>query len=165
MIELLWVADEQVARDASALTKLWDRWHERSRRGASPFGVVMRPVEEAIACPFPSREYRPAYLSAGEVIQIGDAALAEPLWAYMSFLSRAMRERRFEPHACGVRQITSVRIAGPEELRSAAAQYANSAGVCECSREPDVLMEIRFDDGQRMRTVDFRPELPLKMSW
>jgi hypothetical protein len=63
-IELLWVRDPQeVQSESTRPTRLWDRW-SRLTRGACPFGIVLRPGDDAgeAGCPFPSWPYRPRYL-------------------------------------------------------------------------------------------------------
>jgi hypothetical protein len=59
-LELLWVRDPEQARaEPAALTGLWDRWARRDR-GASPFGVGLRPVHPGVVdVPFRAWEYRP----------------------------------------------------------------------------------------------------------
>lgn len=71
MIELLWVSDPGEAQSQLAKrTLLWDRWSDR-HRGASPFGIRVRPADpERTVPPFPAWEYRPPYLPDPLVMHI-----------------------------------------------------------------------------------------------
>src|SRR6476469_1899356 len=93
MIELLWVSDaEEAQREPALRTQLWQRWLQR-RTGASPFGFIARPVDAtAPAEAFPGWQYRPDWLPKGLVVHVAEAAIEEPMWVYMDFLTRAQRQ-------------------------------------------------------------------------
>jgi hypothetical protein len=171
MIELLWVEDEGEARNELTLpTQLWDRWSHRDR-GASPFGICVRPVPGNEASPpFPVWDYRPQYLPYPLAIQIAAGTpLHEPFIAFMSFVRRpdsASDERR-QPldHPIGFGEISAVRIASPILPVSPAAQSIANAGVASFAPGPCDRMELTFDGGVRGRFADFSPDLPLVARW
>lgn len=82
MIELFWVSDPSEAQNESTRhTLLWERWSGREVN-ACPFGICLRPTdpEDVGPPPFPSWEYRPAYLPDPFVMHIGEAGIEEPMW-------------------------------------------------------------------------------------
>jgi hypothetical protein len=82
MIELLWVNDPSEAQNQSTRsTLLWERWAARETKRSS-FCICLRPANpNAIAeAPFPSWEYRPAYLPDPLLMHIGEAGIEEPMW-------------------------------------------------------------------------------------
>jgi hypothetical protein len=173
-LELLWV--EYTAEAQSNLvrrTGLWERWSRRGR-GASPFGVCFRPVEQGQEdVPFSSWEYRPPYLPEPLVIHMGTNSerAAEPLLFYFPLVRRpdsaeASRRQPLE-HAAGLREITRIRIsllpddAASSLLRTVEEQCPSlSFAVAN-----DDLLEIGFDGESAGRSVDFRPTLPLIFRW
>jgi hypothetical protein len=162
MIELLWVSDEREAQNQSTeRTLLWERWSGRDGN-ASPFGICLRPVDsQDTKTPFPSWEYRPAYLPEPLFMNIGEAGVEEPMWVYTSFMQRAHRERWFIEHPIGIREITSLALTTPAPLRSAVSQRIVQSGILSTQEGPKSLLEIGFDAKRRKETVDFRPHLPL----
>ena len=89
MIEFVWVSDAMEAQSQSARrTLLWQRWSSRAGN-ASPFGICLRPVDsQDTKAPFPSWEYRPAYLPDPLFMNIGEAGVDEPMWVYLNFMQR-----------------------------------------------------------------------------
>jgi hypothetical protein len=161
MIELIWVSDAIEAQSQSALrTLLWQRWSSRAGN-VSPFGICLRPVDPQIRkAPFPSWEYRPAYLPAPLFMNIGEAGLEEPMWVYLNFMQRAQREQWFIEHPIGVRQITGLTLTTPVPLRSAVARTVVGNGILSTRTGTTSLLEIEFDSKRRKECVDFRPHLP-----
>jgi hypothetical protein len=170
MIELLWVSDSAEARNESTRpTQLWERWSGRDS-GACPFGIVVRPVDPAPVDParaqtsqppFPSWEYRPAYLPDPLVMHIGEAGVDEPMWVYLNFMRRAAREQWFVEHPAGIREITALTLTSPAPLSSTVSERMISNGVLSSLHGSKYLLEIEFDRGGRNQVVDFRPRLPL----
>jgi len=111
MIELIWVSDAMEAQSQSARrTLLWQRWSSRAGN-ASPFGICLRPVDaQDTKAPFPSWEYRPAYLPDRLFMNIGQAGVEEPMWVYLNFMQRVQRERWFVEHPIGIREITGLTL-------------------------------------------------------
>jgi hypothetical protein len=94
-------------------------------------------------------------------MHIADAGIEEPMWIYVSFLTRSQRQQWFHEHPAGIREITRVTLHTPVPLRSAAAQTVVDAGVIHSASAPAYGLEIEFDGKPTGRRVDFRPALPL----
>jgi hypothetical protein len=161
MIELLWVRDVQEAQnECSRRTLLWERWSGRTDR-ACPFGICLRPVGfQGTGPPFPSWEYRPAYLPDPLVIHIGEGGIEEPMWVYLGFMRRARREQWFIEHPIGIREITGLALTTPVPLRSNVSQKIVENGILRTQTGAISLLEIEFDGNRRKESIDFRPSLP-----
>jgi hypothetical protein len=171
MLELLWVHDPEQARNAQTRpTHLWERWCGRSRN-ASPFGICLRPQHpETTALPFPAWAYTPAYVPAPWVIHVGDHAtmLAEPLLFYVAFDRSPDQAASRSPitHAAGFREITALRVQGPQQTPlSAVLQAAVDTGAVTWCPGSQHHMEIGFDGETHNQIIDLRPTLPLTLSW
>jgi hypothetical protein len=173
-LELLWVVDPAEAQgDPARRTGLWERWSRRGR-GASPFGVCLRPTQRGVDdVPFPAWGYRPPYLPDPLVIQMGanSAVVTEPLLFFMSFGRRpdSGEPSRRQPleHAAGLRAITRARFTGPRDWGNSIAMSAVEH-ECLCLRfvpGDEDLVEVGFDEEKEGRSADFRPNLPLIMRW
>jgi Glyoxalase-like domain len=163
MLELVWVSDEAEARGPTARrTMLWERWSRRGR-GASPFGVCVRPEgeEDSAVVPFAGWQYEPEYLQAPLAMHIGNAVIEEPMWVYMGFLRRTMREQWFLPHANGASEITGLTLVTPVPLVSDASRRVVEGGALTVVSGAEHLMRIELDGGVRGESVDLRPELPV----
>jgi hypothetical protein len=161
MIELLWVSDPQeVQKESTARTLLWERWCGRAS-GSSPFGICLRPVDpQNRELPFPGWEYRPVYLPDPLAMHIGEAAIQEPMWVYLSFMRRVDREQRFVEHPIGLREITALNLTTPAPLLSTASRRVLESGILSTQEGSESFIEIEFDARRRKETVDFRPRLP-----
>jgi hypothetical protein len=159
MIELLWVSDmgEAQSQDTKC-TLLWERWSGRIGRGC-PFGICVRPVdsEHTGPLPFPSWEYRPAYLPDPLVMHIGEAGIEEPMWVYLSFMGRLHREEQFVEHPIGIREITGLTLTTPVLLHSHASGKITQSEILKIRLGDTHLLEIEFDNN---RGKERRPYLP-----
>ena len=163
MIELFWVSDPSEAQNQSTRnTLLWERWAARDR-GASPFGICLRPADpkETGEPPFPAWEYRPAYLPDPFVMHIGQAGVEEPMWIYMGFMKRAQREQWFKKHPIGISEITRLTLTTTVPLSSSVSQKVVESGVLTTRAGPAPLLEIEFDGKPRNERIDFSPHLPV----
>jgi hypothetical protein len=163
MIELLWVNNPSEAQNQTTRsTLLWERWAARDR-GASPFGICLRPAnpKETGEPPFPAWEYRPSFLPAPFVMHIGEAGVDEPMWVYMSFMKRAQREHWFNQHPAGIHEITALTLTTTAPLRSTVSQKLVEGGVLSTRTGKAHLLEIEFDGKPRNERIDFRPHLPI----
>lgn len=162
MIELLWVSNPREAQNQDTKrTLLWERWSGRQHH-ASPFGVCVRPVDpEDTKAPFPSWEYRPAYLPSPPFMSIGEAGVEEPMWVYLSFMRRVHCEQHFIEHPVRIREITSLTLITPVPLRSEVSQKMVESGILATRAGVESVLEIEFDDNRRREQMDFRPHLPL----
>lgn len=168
MLELLWIEDEAAARSHPAAgLRLADRWHGRSS-GASPFGIGFRGRAPTAVSPFPAWRYRPGYLPAGRSILVGDNAgvIAEPLVFHLPWLGRPMEADPVRRQPAGMpRRISALRVSGAWRRESEVLGRAAATGVVALRAGEAPLMELHFDDDAGGRSHDFRPTLPLHISW
>lgn len=159
MLELLWVENPDEARnEQTAPTKIWDRWSRRLDGAASPFGIILRPVQEGITPPFAGWEYRPNYFPPGISLHIGDTGIDEPMWVFMPFPRR--RDMEIPDHPNGIREITALRLTCPTPVCSAAAEASPMLAI---NSGPMHLLTIEFDNGVLDERTDLRPNLPLML--
>jgi hypothetical protein len=173
-LELLWVEDPlEVQSPVVRRTGLWERWSDRGR-GASPFGIGFRPGPGAVNdATFPTWEYRPPYLPDPLAIHMGcnSEVTTEPLLFYLPFGRRPDLNdpARWQPreHAAGVRSITRVRLvlANPGKVSPMLREVGDRCQGLQFASGADDLMEIGFDSEVQGRSKDFRPALPLVLSW
>jgi hypothetical protein len=173
-LELLWVEDAAEAQaEPAARLMLCDRW-SRHGRGASSFGICMRPRRGSGAGPpFATWPYRPAYLPAPLSIEMGANCerCEEPLLFLLSFGRRPDSDEapRRQPlaHAAGLRSITRLRIAGPPRPRSSAELRAVELACpwLSIAAGGEDLAEVGFDGEIAGHSRDFRPALPLVFHW
>jgi hypothetical protein len=171
-LELLWVRDPDEAQsDLTWPTQLWERWSRR-RKEASPFGLCLRPVDlRTEALPFPSWQYRPAYLPSPLVIHVAEnIPPSEPTWFYLPFGRRpdavAGEKRQRLDHAVGFREVTGVRFTAPRlGTESETARRTASAASLTGTQAREHLLEMTFDGGSQGKARDFRPILPLIFRW
>ncbi len=161
-LELLWVDDAKAARGASArVTQLWERWTLRDG-GASPFGLVLRRMDERAALPFAAREYRPAYLPAGSAIALADGVpLAEPLIAVLPALPRPRQPAAATPGRGAVlRSLRRVEVCTPAAGQLSAASRCLRDACVIGYRDGSHALALAFAaDGDVVH--DLHPALPL----
>lgn len=164
MLELLWVHDEaEAGSEPARRLHLLERWQGR-RAGASPFGVIFRPVEAAAPVPpFPGWTYRPVYLPEDLSFHIGQNSddITEPFCVYVNFVP----QQRDSPQPEGFRTVTALRIYSPMTHKSAILEAAENAGAVRFLEGKAPLMEIGFAEERGGRVHDFRPGLPLRVCW
>jgi hypothetical protein len=173
MLELLWVDDAQEARSAQiARTRLWERWMSRID-GVCPFGICLRPAAgEDDSVPFSSWVYHPPYLPPTVEIAVGTNSeiLTEPMLFQIPFGQRPDRipAQKAQPldHPVGLREITRVELVSPEANRpSPELQALVAIDRVELKLGDEYCIELGFDGEVQRQHVDFRPELPLVLSW
>jgi hypothetical protein len=172
-LELLWVDDAEEAQgDLVIRTGLWTRWSQRTT-GACPFSFVLRPGDDHVGpLPFETWAYRPSYLPEGLSIDIAiDTPISEPAFFYLAF-QRGRRSTRpqLRTHALPVTTLTNVTAAMPPPLpQSAAATFAAATGLVTFETGEDYVLHLTFDhhseDPDSHGVADFRPTLPLIISW
>jgi hypothetical protein len=94
-------------------------------------------------------------------MHVGDAGVEEPMWVYLGFLNRRLREQWFVPHRNGAREITGLTLVTPVLPGSEASRRAMEDGVLTVVSGTERLMRIELDGGVRGESVDLRPALPL----
>ncbi len=159
-LELLWLDDEQAARDAMVKPL---GLHERARwreHNASPFGICLRPTTPGTPPPFPSWDYRPRYLPADLSLPMAcnSGVLGEPLLFAI--------DRPFVPlpqrHTLARRRLTratlTVRELAPMSLLH---DLHVPALVVQDGDAPGLVLE--FEGGGE--TLDLSPALPLRLLW
>lgn len=165
MIELIWVSVPAEAQSpATRRTLLWERWSGRNS-GASPFGICLRSAsppspDDVQDEPFPGWNYKPSYLPETLAFQIGSAGIDEPMWVYLSFVTRQLRREHFVGHPNGIREITGLVLNTPTALHSEASRISVENGVISARPANEPLLEIEFDHRHRGESRDFRPRLP-----
>ena len=173
MLEFLWVCDPEEARsELIRSTHLWERWANR-QDGACPFGVCLRsttPDRDSIA--FPSWAYRPPYLPEALSIAVGtnSGVLTEPMLFQTPFGKRPDRYSpdRAQPlnHHLGLCEITRVELVSPTADRpSPELQAAINTDRFRLRVGGGYCVELGFDGEVQGHQVDFRPGLPLIISW
>jgi hypothetical protein len=173
MLELLWVDDAEFARSESiARTRLWERWMSQND-GVCPFGICLRPAageDDSVA--FSSWAYHPPYLppTVGIAIGTNSEILTEPMLFQTPF---GQRPDRYPPHKAqplnhpvGLREITRVELVSPAANRpSPELQALVDIDRVELRLGVEYCIELGFDGELQRQQVDFRPELPLVLSW
>ncbi len=172
-VELVWVENAEEAQgDLAGPLRLWERWSGRGS-GACPFGVVFRPAGAGGGPPpFPTWEYRPPYLPAPLVLHAGmnSPRVEEPLLFYWPVSRRPdsmpARDPRHLEHPAGFRELTALRLFGPDATPpSAVMQAARGTGALALHPGAEFVAEIGFDGEKRGRRADLRPALPLVIAW
>jgi len=174
-LELLWVDDPAEAQSAAVQrTGLWERWSRRDR-GASPFGVCLRPADKRqIEAPFATWNYRPPYLPDNLAIQMAESSQTSslPLLFFIPFGRRpdsydALRRQPLD-HPAGLRSITRLcvglsRVDAEQSLEQRTVERA--CPLVSFAPGDEHLLEVGFDDETRGQRHDFRPKLPLVFCW
>lgn len=173
MLEFLWVHDSEEARsELIRSTHLWERWTNRND-GVCPFGVCLRPVtgsDDTIA--FSSWAYHPPYLPKTLSIEVGKNSdvLTEPMLFQIPFGQRPDQypAEKLQPlsHGVGLREMTRVELVSPAAHNlSPELQSVIDTNQIKLRVGGEYCMELGFDEEVQGRQVDFRPGLPLVMSW
>jgi len=161
-IELLWVRDPQEAQSESTRpTRLWDRW-SRLTRGACPFGIVLRPGDDAgeAGSPFPSWPYRPRYLPADMSIDFATGtSLEEPELIYLGFQRGGRARRSVQPTT---HSLVSLEVGLPHfDARSPAARALEAQGLVSFRPAADYHAVLTLNSAVSNNTVDLRPGIPM----
>lgn len=171
MLEFLWVEEGAAAQSAEVQQLgLWERWYGRTS-GACPFGVCLRASDDARQePPFPTWQYQPAYSPVAIEVGINSQAVDEPFLFYIP-IARKQREasaRQVDPtgHAIGVRDVTGLEIWHPAYGHpSLVMEAVAELGIVTFAVAPEFLMHLSFDHNGAGKSSDFRPEIPLILSW
>ncbi|AKG22072.1 hypothetical protein IJ00_13130 [Calothrix sp. 336/3] len=172
MVELLWVHDPEEAKsEAIHPTHLWERWENRHHM--CPFGICLRSAmgsDDKVA--FASWAYRPPYLPPTMSIAVGknSSVLTEPMLFQTPFAQRpdTYPAEKSQPlnHGIGLREITRVELAMPTaNARSPELQAVIDTNQVRLRIGQENLVELGFDGELQGKQVDFRPELPLLITW
>ena len=173
MLELLWVhAREEAESEPIHLTRLWERWANRNN-GACPFGVCLRPATgcgDTVA--FSNWAYRPPYLPKTMSIAVGTNSdvLTEPMLFQTPFGKRPDQypPEKTQPveHGVGLREITRIELVSPAANNpSLEFQAVIDTNQVKLRVGAEYCVELGFDREMQGQQADFRPGLPLIMSW
>ncbi len=173
MLELLWVRDPDEAQSEPIYrTRLWERSTNRNN-GACPFGICLRWAtgsEDTVA--FSSWAYHPPYLP--ETISIAVATnsdrLTEPMLFQIPWGKRpdSSSADKLQPlnHGVGFREITRVELVSPAANNpSPELQSVINTNQVKLRLGTEYFVELGFDGEVQGKLVDFRPGLPLIISW
>lgn len=162
MLELLWVrdADEAIKGPGKKLNFV-ERFN---RSDASPFGIILnRKGGNECNMPFEGWTYQPDYFEPPLAFHAGvnSSNVLEPLCIYVPFMKSPER------HADeGVfRSVSHVKITTTANPLSEVIKVVNSADRVSVVSGEEHLMQITLDDSRQGMSKDFRPELPLVVSW
>ncbi|MCC3433781.1 MAG: hypothetical protein JGK08_28620, partial [Microcoleus sp. PH2017_04_SCI_O_A] len=150
----------------------WERSTNRNN-GACPFGICLRSTtgsEDTVA--FSSWAYHPPYLP--ETISIAVATnsdnLTEPMLFQTPWGKRpdSSSTEKLQPlnHGVGFREITRVELVSPAANNpSPELQAVIDTNQVKLRKGTEYFLELGFDGEVHGKQVDFRPGLPLIISW
>jgi len=165
-LEFIWLTDpNEAASTPIRRTRLSERIDPSS--GVCPFGIGLRQKGDMDPkLPFQTWDYRPPYLPEGLSFQMSESSmeLGEPLVFFLPWLSGPGRPP--EEHPNGARRVTELRIV----LQDGAAESETLAALSEASvatfrSGSGYFMEIELDGGRSGKSLDLRPETPLRIKW
>jgi hypothetical protein len=171
MLELLWVHDPAEAKsEAIRRTYLWERWENRN--SLCPIGIAFRPADVAAEVAFASWDYHPPYLpeNLSIAVAMNSAVLTEPMLFQIPFGRRpdSFPPEKSQPldHSVGLREITRVEIMMPVVTSpSLELQMVMENRQIEFRNGMNYCVALGFDGEQQGQQIDFRPDLPLIVSW
>ncbi|MBE9013405.1 hypothetical protein IQ250_24740 [Pseudanabaenaceae cyanobacterium LEGE 13415] len=173
MVELLWVHDPEEARsELIRPTRLWERWQNRNN-GVCPFGICLRPAlgfGDTVA--FSSWAYHPPYLPETLSIEVGTNSdvLTEP-WLFQTPFGQRLDQfpvEKSQPldHGIGLREITRLELVSPTANKlSPELQAVVNTKQIKVREGAEYCIELGFDGEVQGQQVDFRPGLPLIVTW
>lgn len=174
MLELLWVHNpEEAESERVRLTRLWERWTNR-KDGACPFGICLRPATGSTdTVAFSSWAYHPPYLPETMSIAVGSNSdvLTEPMLFQIPIAKRpdSYPAEKLEPleHALGIHEITRVELVSPAANNPSSELQAviDNTHQLKLRLGAEYFVELGFDGEMQGQRRDFRPGLPLIMSW
>ncbi|MGB3516659.1 MAG: hypothetical protein WBA43_09385, partial [Elainellaceae cyanobacterium] len=153
-------------------TRLWERWTNR-KDGTCPFGVCLRSgTIDDDTFVFSSWAYRPPYLPETLSIAVGTNSdvLTEPMLFQIPFGKRPDQypTEKAQPlkHHVGLREITRVELVSPTaDNPSPEFQAVIDTNQVRVRLGAEYCVELGFDGEVQGHQVDFRPALPLIISW
>ena len=165
-LEFLWLTEPEEADSPFVRrTRLKERIDPSS--GACPFGIGLRKKgNDYTRLPFQTWGYRPPYLPEGLsfLMSVSSVDLGEPLVFFLPWLVGPSRPG--EEHPNGARRVTKINIilegdaAGSETLTA-----LSEASVASFRTGSSYFMDVEVDGGRSMKSLDLRPEIPLRLNW
>ena len=170
-LEAIWLHnDEEALSEATARTRLYERWHRR-KSGVCPFGFCVRRGDPSAPLPFQGWRYAPRYLPKAWSIHI--AGNSEDLNEPMLFcIPEAVRPDRFpeayrQPlrHEIGFLEITRLRWVRPTSAPlSPELASIVSSGLITADCGSSHALEIGFDHELQGKRASL-PTLPISIFW
>jgi len=162
-LELLYVRDEQEAKEGPGRRlRLLER---ASNPDASPFGLVMRCEGAAERPPFAGWRYQPLYFDPGVSFLVAGNSerLHEPLCICLpdDRPSRSPQVRSKSPFT----EVTELRVHVPVVKPSSVLKAMSEVERIRIEINSPHLLEIAFGHESEGTRRDFRPILPLVVSW
>lgn len=166
-LELIWLADEQGARDPMVKPLgLYERMHWRDHR-ASPFGICVKPEQAGAEPPFAHWDYRPEYLPADASIRMGcnSGVIGEPILFQLDRAGDAT-EATTDAHALSRHRLHKLKVTTPALAPMSLLHDLKVDGL-ELVAGSEHLMEVELRDGATANgnELDLRPELPVVLRW
>lgn len=163
-LELLWVHDEDEAISGPGRDMCLA---ERARdQTASPFGVIFnRKDDSALEMPFDGWKYEPVYFQPPWAFHVGANSknIIEPLCVYMPFVEPGMPKGLDEDGL--FKSVSKVTVNTPCKPLSNVLNTVNSADRFTVKSGNKHLMEVTFNENKEGSSHDFRPDIPLVVSW
>lgn len=164
-LELFWSYDPaQTERSVKAAGLDVDARMRWRQTGAAPFGVMLRPSDEAAPLPFATTSLRADWMPGEVLLRFAGQESAEPYYAVIPrpLWYSTFRGNLPEPaHPLGVKTLTGVHIAVTGGALSDTARLLNDAGLVTIETGAEPLMTLTLDGGRQGRRLDVRPILPL----
>jgi hypothetical protein len=163
MLEMIFIRDADEARNgAGKRLRIIDRLEAD---GASPLGLIVRPLGETPDIPFAAWNYHADYLPAGKHFLVGDNSdlLEEPL-CVCSPTGLPMTD----PPADTINQelvLTGLVLSVPVEKPSETLVAFAASGPIKLKSGKPHHMELTFNDSREGLFHDFQPDLPLSVRW
>lgn len=162
-LELLYVRDATEANEGPGRRL---RFPERAaKRGASPFGFVMKCDRETDNPPFSGWRYQPAYFATGVSFLVAENSdcLDEPLCICLpdDLPAGVPQLQSKAPFA----EVTGIRLHVPVARPSSVLEAIAQVEGIELRAGSPHFLEIAFGHEAEGRRHDFRPNLPLAICW
>lgn len=161
MLEFVYLRDTDEARNGPGTgLRFADRYEQD---GASPFGLIVRPIGDAPDITFSSWNYHADYLPPGKDFLVGDNSdlLEEPL-CVCSPVGLPMMEPPAETVNSDL-ELTHLQLSLPVDRPSATLETFVSSGPISLVTSAAHHMQLTFNNGSASIDYDFRPDLPLSI--
>ncbi len=177
-LEVIWIEDAQAAEKNGARTGIdMATRADWQRTGASPFGVGLhRLFGRETAIPFPVTHYWAEWMQPKTIIEFAQTVTHrnEPMFFvvpdYISTGSPAaegiLKEGlKTSKHRLGVSRVSNLRVVLTGQKLTPTSKLLAKSGIIEVERGKAPLMELTFDDGEKSKSVDLRPQLPIVLKY
>lgn len=164
-LELFWSDDAALtARSVRAAGLDVEARMQWRATGLAPFGVMLRPTDEAAPLPFAATALRAGWMPGEVLLRFASGGPAEP---YYAVIPRPLWYPSFRhnlppvEHPLGVRTLTRAEITVTNPALSDLAALVNTVAPLRLVPGEAPLMTLTFDAGAQGGVLDARPALPL----